>query len=157
MYLCNTDKAIRNLAVALNKCIPEELPLDDVNFENVLKAAKSRSSKEMAEHLNNLPGVRTIPIEQDILTEEFYSGDKWFAEGVQSDKSAGLLWNNSTEEYMSLIFYDKEFNLWVVEYPDIDLVPIDAVVRNPLESMLVCIIEPKLLYGKYETGVLIQG
>lgn len=158
MNLCRTDKMLMNLRVALSHALEGKLPLTEEQYERVVEAAKYSKPIDIANALKQIEGMNAMLIdEEDCLDKEFLSGDKWFAEGVQSCNSCAILWNSESEDIISVVFYDKEFSFYVIEYADVNDVPIELIVKDPSKSLTMCICDTFQLIGRYNKGLLIQG
>lgn len=157
MFLNGVDSLFETLKTAITYGIGEGNTISEEDYDKVYVAVKSKDIKEMSGKLNELDGVRVITADEgSSINIEFLSGSKWFAEGVQSNKTVGILFNSVSLEAICLIFYDRECDLYIVDYVDISNVPPTAIVRDVGLSLTTCIVDPIEIADKYDKCMLIQ-
>ena len=93
------------------------------DWDNFEQAIMWEDYSKKISSLNNIKGIRAVSAIDISIDEEFLSGDRWFTETVQANKSCAVLYTSDLDKAVLVIFYDKECDFFIVE------------VRNPAEFL----------------------
>lgn len=154
MFICYRDALLQTICSAIEYCIGK---VRELEYEYVILASDSLTDYEAKiDALNAIEHLRAVSV-SDRITEEFLSKPSWFLESVQADASCAVLYSYDTGECILVTFYDKEADFFVVDYVDLESVPVGALLRDPLSSLSQCIVYKSELLGKYDKAIIIQG
>lgn len=158
MYICEKHRRLSTLIKAFSFAAENRLPMTDDEFNLLLKAADYIDPYKMADTLKEIDNVNIIVMQQENpFDSEYFSGDRYFAEGAQSNQSAALLWSSDGNDILAIIFYDREYDFYVVEYGIADDVPPELIVKNPERNLCRGIVDRPTLAGRFTNGIIIQA
>lgn len=127
------------------------------DWDNFEQAIMCEDYSKKISSLNNIKGIRAVSAIDISIDEEFLSGDRWFTETVQANKSCAVLYSSDLDKAVLVIFYDKECDFFIVDYIELEEVPDGAILRDPLTSLTQCIVYKEALLSKYDKAIIIQG
>lgn len=157
MFICPLDNKVMALRLALKCVLSDDLPMSDYEYDIMLEAAKEDDLVAKANIIKKINGIHAICEKaNEMFDYDFFGGDKWFAEAGYSNKSACVLYNTITNEYIVVTYYDKQFDLYMVEYPDADSIPPELVVVDPGKSLTECSVDRSYLMDRYNTALVLQ-
>lgn len=155
MFICNCDRMFK----AFSKAI--EFVHGSIDNEEdskcLLSACQSNDYESILSDIGSIKGISVSRDDNSPINEEFLSGDKWFTEAVQAEKSCAVLYSEDRSEVLLAMFYDKEYDFFVVDYLEIEAVPDGAIFRDPVISLTQCIVEKDKLVNKYNRFIIIKG
>lgn len=155
MFICNCDRMFKAFSKAIAYVHgPISNGEDSIHL---LEASREDDYITMLNHIDAITGINVSCEDGSPIDEQFLSGNKWFGETVQADKSCAVLYNKDKSEVLLVIFYDKEYDFYVVDYLEMESIPEGAILRDPLTNLTQCIVEKDKLVNKYDKLIIIKG
>lgn len=155
MFICNCDRMFKAFSKAI--AYVHGSINNDEDSMHLLEAAKEADYMTMLNHIGAITGIDVSCEDGSPIDGQFLSGNKWFGETVQADKSCAVLYNKDRSEVLLVIFYDKEYDFYVVDYLEMEAIPEGTILRDPLTSLTQCIVEKDKLVDKYDKLIIIKG
>lgn len=155
MRMCHFDGNLELVRTAFAELFGYD-EVDRDMWMKILELGQSCEVIDLIKGLNNYDKVRCISESSDNefgLDEDFFSGEKWFAEGVTAIGTVGCLIGDDT--YCIIKGYDKSFELFTVSYLDEKDVP-DVTVPALTEKAGDFVVGVPGLVGTYKYAILIM-
>lgn len=155
MRMCNFDGNLELLRMAFGELYSRE-EIDHKMWEEIIDMGQARDTLALIDSLKNYDKIRCMYDSSEGefgITEEFFDGNSWFADGVTANGTIGCLIGDDT--YCLVKGYDKNFSLFTVSYLDDRDVPdvtVPAIVEKPGDF----IVGVPSLVGMYKYAVLIM-
>lgn len=155
MRICPYDGNLEFLRAAFAELYSYE-EIDEDMWGKILEIGQSKSMADLIMNLSKYDRVRCMhetSYDEFGLTEGFFSGDKWFADGVTAHGTVGCLIGDDT--HCIVKGYDKQFELFTVSYLDDKDVP-DVTVPALTEKPGDFVVGVPGLVGTYRYAILIM-
>lgn len=155
MRMCRFDANLEILRAAFGELFSYD-EVDEDMWKKILELGQIVKVSDLVKGLNQYNKIRCMyegTFDELGLSEEFFSGEKWFAEGVTSIGSIGCLIGDNT--CCLVKGYDKQYELFTVSYvddKDIPEVTVPAITEKPGDF----VVGVPGLVGTYKHAILIM-
>lgn len=155
MRMCRFDGKLEMLRAAFAELYSIEDITRDM-WDKILELGQVETTPDLITGLSRYDKIRCMYEESGKefgLTEDFFSNDKWFADGVSSLGTVGCLIGDDT--YCIVKGYDKQYELFTVSYideKDVPEVTVPALTEKPGDF----VVGVPGLVGAYNVAILIM-
>lgn len=155
MRICSYDGNLEILKAAFGELFEYE-EIDKNMWDKILELGQANQMSDLITGLNRYSKIRCMYEEskdQFGFTEDFFEGNRWFADGVTARGTVGCLIGDNT--YCLVKGYDRDYELFTVSYIDDKDIPdttVPAITDKPGEF----VVGVPGLVGTYRFAILIM-
>lgn len=158
MFLNDMDKRYMAIRTAAVSAIKKDITLSEGELGCLYAAA---FTPDMDKEVHCIKQTKKFNVMKEVSDSQFiidfFSGERWFAESLASNNTAAVMWSDETGEYIVIDMYDKEFDFYVVDFLDEELVDITLPIKDIAGSFKRRIVEKYWLADRFNKVMVITG